>query len=97
MTAARSRLLVADDDRDVLEALRLLLRSEGYDVELTTSPAGVVAAVGARDFDAVLMDMNYTRDTTGGAEGFDLISSLRHLDNTLPVVVMTACPLCASD
>ncbi len=90
MTTVRSRLLVADDDRDVLEALRLLLRSEGYDVELTTSPAGVVAAVGARDFDAVLMDMNYTRDTTGGTEGFGLISSLRHLDNTMPVVVMTA-------
>ncbi|MEP6835670.1 MAG: sigma-54 dependent transcriptional regulator [Gemmatimonas sp.] len=90
MTTIRSRVLVADDDRDVLEALRLLLRSEGYDVEFTTSPAGVVAAVGARDFDAVLMDMNYTRDTTGGTEGFDLISSLRHLDNTLPVVVMTA-------
>lgn len=90
MTVTRSRLLVADDDRDVLEALRLLLRSEGYDVELTTSPAGVVAAVGARDFDAVLMDMNYTRDTTGGTEGFDLINSLRQLDGTMPVVVMTA-------
>ena len=90
MNAPRSRLLVADDDRDVLEALRLLLRSEGYEVELTTSPAGVVAAVGARDFDALLMDMNYSRDTTGGTEGFDLITYLRQLDSTLPVVVMTA-------
>lgn len=90
MSAIRSRLLVADDDRDVLEALRLLLRSEGYDVELATSPASVMAAVSARDFDAVLMDMNYTRDTTGGTEGFDLISSLCYVDNTMPVVVMTA-------
>ncbi|MEP6778917.1 MAG: sigma-54 dependent transcriptional regulator [Gemmatimonadaceae bacterium] len=90
MNAPRSRLLVADDDRDVLEALRLLLRSEGYEVELTTSPAGVAAAVGARDFDALLMDMNYNRDTTGGTEGFDLITYLRQLDSTLPVVVMTA-------
>lgn len=90
MTASRSRLLVADDDRDVLEALRLLLRSEGYEVELATSPAQVMTAVGARDFDAVLMDMNYTRDTTGGTEGFGLISSLRHVDSTMPVVVMTA-------
>lgn len=87
---AKTRLLVADDDRDVLEALRLLLRSEGYEVELTTSPAGVAAAVALRDFDALLMDMNYTRDTTGGTEGFDLITYLRQQDSTLPVVVMTA-------
>jgi DNA-binding NtrC family response regulator len=85
-----ARLLVADDDRDVLEALRLLLRSEGYDVESVTSPAGVVAAVTARDFDALLMDMNYTRDTTGGTEGLDLLGRLQQLDGTLPVVVMTA-------
>jgi DNA-binding NtrC family response regulator len=86
----KSRILVADDDRDVLEALRLLLRSEGYDVELTTSPAGIASAIGSRDFDALLMDMNYTRDTTGGTEGFDLITYLRQQDSTLPVVVMTA-------
>ena len=86
----KSRLLVADDDRDVLEALRLLLRSEGYDVEVVTSPSGVAAAVGARDFDALLMDMNYTRDTTGGTEGLDLLSRIQQLDATLPVVVMTA-------
>ena len=86
----KSRLLVADDDRDVLEALRLLLRSEGYEVETVASPPGVAAAVGARDFDALLMDMNYTRDTTGGTEGLDLLSRLQQLDATLPVVVMTA-------
>jgi DNA-binding NtrC family response regulator len=81
---------VADDDRDVLEALRLLLKSEGYEVEVVTSPSGVSSAVAARDFDALLMDMNYTRDTTGGTEGLDLLSRLQQLDATLPVVVMTA-------
>jgi DNA-binding NtrC family response regulator len=86
----KSRLLVADDDRDVLEALRLLLKSEGYEVEVVTSPSGVSSAVAARDFDALLMDMNYTRDTTGGTEGLDLLSRLQQLDATLPVVVMTA-------
>ncbi|HEY7686439.1 MAG TPA: sigma-54 dependent transcriptional regulator [Gemmatimonadales bacterium] len=85
-----SRLLVADDDPDVLEALRLLLVGEGCQVETAASPGGVLAAVQARDFDAVLMDMNYTMDTTGGVEGLDLLSRLQRLDATLPVVVMTA-------
>jgi DNA-binding NtrC family response regulator len=84
------RLLVADDDRDILEALRLLLHGEGAEVETATSPAGILAALAARDYDAVLMDMNYTRDTTSGSEGLDLISRLQQLDATLPVVVMTA-------
>lgn len=83
-------ILVADDDRDVLEALRLLLRSEGYAVELATSPAAVVASVATREFAAALVDMNYTRDTTGGAEGLDLLTRLQQADATLPVVVMTA-------
>jgi DNA-binding NtrC family response regulator len=82
--------LVADDDPDVLEALRLLLKSEGYSVETAASPGKVLAAVEARDFDALLIDMNYTRDTTGGIEGLDLLSRLQTLDNTLPVMVMTA-------
>ena len=86
----KSRLLVADDDRDVLEALRLLLKSEGYEVEVATSPSAVATAVAARDFDALLMDMNYTRDTTGGTEGLDLLTRLQQVDATLPVVVMTA-------
>ena len=86
----KSRLLVADDDRDVLEALRLLLKSEGYQIETATSPSGVSTAVGARDFDALLMDMNYTRDTTGGTEGLDLLTRLQQIEPTLPVVVMTA-------
>jgi len=85
-----SRLLVADDDPDVLEALRLLLLGAGYQVETATSPGGILAAVQVRDFDAVLMDMNYTLDTTGGIEGLDMLSRLQRLDATLPVVVMTA-------
>jgi len=83
-------ILIADDDPDVLEALKLLLRSEGYAVETAMSPAGVLAAVGARDFAAALIDMNYTRDTTSGTEGLDLLQRLQQLDPTLPVVVMTA-------
>ncbi|GMV07554.1 MAG: sigma-54-dependent Fis family transcriptional regulator [Gemmatimonadota bacterium] len=84
------RILVADDQPDVVEALRLLLKAEGFDTQSASSPAGVVRAVEGGDFDLVLMDLNYTRDTTSGREGLDLISRLRELDGTLPVVVMTA-------
>src|SRR5512135_2772026 len=87
---SRARILVADDQRDVLAALRLLLGGEGYAVETAMSPGGVLAAVERQDFDALLLDMNYTRDTTGGLEGLDLISRLRAMDAFLPVVVMTA-------
>ncbi len=90
MPTSAPRLLVADDDPSILEALRLLLRGEGFQVETATSPGGVLAAAEARDFDALLMDMNYTRDTTGGIEGLDLLSRLQILDATLPVLVMTA-------
>jgi DNA-binding NtrC family response regulator len=90
MPAANARLLVADDARDILDALELLFRSEGYEVETADSPAKVLHAIEERDFDALLMDMNYMRDTTGGTEGLDLLSRLQHLDVTLPVVVMTA-------
>ena len=83
-------LLVADDDRDVLEALKLLLRGEGFDVDTALSPAGILAAVSAHDYDALLMDMNYTRDTTSGTEGFDLLRSVQQIDASLPIVVMTA-------
>ncbi|MBI2073452.1 MAG: sigma-54-dependent Fis family transcriptional regulator [Gemmatimonadetes bacterium] len=85
-----ARLLIADDQRDVLEALRLLLKGEGFEIETATSPGGVLAAVEAQDFDAVLMDLNYQRDTTSGAEGMDLLSRLRTTDASLPVIVMTA-------
>ncbi len=85
-----ARILIADDQRDVLEALRLLLKGEGFAIETATSPGGVLAAVEAQDFDAVLMDLNYQRDTTSGAEGMDLLTRLLTVDATLPVVVMTA-------
>src|SRR5256885_16109117 len=84
------RLLIADDQADVLEALKLLLKGEGFDVETATSPRAVLAAVEARDFDALLVDMNYTRDTTAGAEGLDLLSRVQALESPPPVVVMTA-------
>src|SRR5437870_7831580 len=84
------RVLIADDQPDVLEALRLLLKTEGYQIELVSSPAGVLNALDAREFDVVLMDLNYARDTTSGQEGLDLLSRIQAVDSTLPVVVMTA-------
>ena len=84
------RVLVADDQADVIEALRLLLKAEGYQVESSSSPAGVLAALAARDYDAVLMDLNYTRDTTSGEEGLNLLERIQTMDRTLPVIVMTA-------
>jgi DNA-binding NtrC family response regulator len=84
------RILIADDQPDVLEALRLLLKGEGFETTAATSPAGVLALVERRDFDVVLIDLNYQRDTTSAAEGLDLLSRLHAMDPTLPVVVMTA-------
>ena len=81
------RILVADDQKDVLEALRLLLKGEGFDVKTVTSPAGLITAVEGQQFDAVLMDLNYTRDTTSGREGLDLLPRLRQIDAGLPVIV----------
>ncbi len=87
---AAPRVLVADDDPDVLAAVRLLLRGEGYEVETATSPALALAALEARDFAVALLDLNYARDTTSGSEGLELIQRIRALDPALPVVVMTA-------
>jgi DNA-binding NtrC family response regulator len=84
------RVLIADDQADVLEALRLLLKAEGFQLETASSPAGALAAVEAREFDVALIDLNYTRDTTSGEEGLNLLSRAQGLDPTLPVVVMTA-------
>ncbi|HZF54543.1 MAG TPA: sigma-54 dependent transcriptional regulator [Polyangiaceae bacterium] len=84
------KILLADDQPDVLEALRLLVKAEGFAPTLARSPAAVLAAVEAGDFEVVLLDLNYTRDTTSGREGLDLLPRLRELDPTLPVVVMTA-------
>jgi DNA-binding NtrC family response regulator len=86
----RARILVADDQADVLQALRLLLKAEGCEIETVTSPAGVLAAVDAREFDVALIDLNYTRDTTSGEEGLSLLSKLQQLDTPMPVIVMTA-------
>jgi DNA-binding NtrC family response regulator len=86
----KPKLLVADDQPDVLTALRLLLKGEGFQTETVTSPAGVLKALEEDDYDALLMDLNYTRDTTSGKEGLDLLSQIQSMDGTLPVVVMTA-------
>jgi DNA-binding NtrC family response regulator len=83
-------VLIADDQPDVLEALRLLLKGEGYQIEAVNSPAGIIRLLETRDFDVVLMDLNYARDTTSGQEGLDLMSRIQAMDSTLPVVVMTA-------
>ncbi len=90
MPRPADRVLIADDQRDVLEALRLLLKAEGLATETVSSPAAAAAAVAARDFDVVLMDLNYARDTTSGAEGLELLARIQEIDATLPVVVMTA-------
>ncbi|MDB6095342.1 MAG: two component, sigma54 specific, transcriptional regulator, Fis family [Verrucomicrobia bacterium] len=87
---ASARILIADDQPDVLEALRLLLKTEGYQIETVKSPAAVLKAVESRDFAVLLMDLNYARDTTSGQEGLELLNKLQALDTTLPVVVMTA-------
>jgi DNA-binding NtrC family response regulator len=84
------RVLIADDQADVLEALRLLLKAEGFHLETASSPAGVLAALEAREFDVALIDLNYARDTTSGEEGLNLLSRIQGIDPTLPVVVMTA-------
>ena len=84
------RVLIADDQQDVLEALRLLLKGEGYQIEAVTSPMGILQSLESKDFDVLLMDLNYARDTTSGQEGLDLLTRLQSLDSTLPIVVMTA-------
>ena len=84
------RVLAADDQPHVLEALQLLLRPEGYRVDVARSPGEVREALGSEFYDAVLIDLNYTRDTTSGQEGLDLLSEIVTIDSSLPVIVMTA-------
>ena len=84
------RILIADDQTDVLAALRLLLKGERFEIETATSPSGVLEKVNSQDLDVVLIDLNYARDTTSGDEGLDLLTSIRAVDPNLPVVVMTA-------
>lgn len=88
MTTAR--ILIADDQPDVLEALRLLLKHEGYKVESAESPQQVLRCIESREYDAAILDLNYTRDTTSGQEGLDLLARIQVLDAMLPVIVMTA-------
>ncbi|MEX2179667.1 MAG: sigma-54 dependent transcriptional regulator [Gemmatimonadaceae bacterium] len=83
-------ILIADDQADVVEALRLLLKNEGFETQAVHSPSAVLHALERRDFDALLLDMNYTRDTTSGREGLALLDQLQVLEPTLPVIVMTA-------
>ena len=87
---APARVLAADDQEHILEALELLLRPQGYKVDKVRSPALVREALGSNSYDAVLIDLNYTRDTTSGQEGLDLLSQIVSLDATIPVIVMTA-------
>src|SRR5579863_8887913 len=90
LQASRTRILVADDQPDIREALRLLLKGEGFETEIVSSPTAVLSALDAREFDALLMDLNYARDTTSGQEGLDLLSNIRSRESTLPIIVMTA-------
>jgi DNA-binding NtrC family response regulator len=87
---ATQRVLVADDQPDVREALRLLLKGEGYPVETVASPSAVLRAIESQDFAVALIDLNYARDTTSGEEGLDLLSGIQRIDPNLPVIVMTA-------
>jgi phosphoserine phosphatase RsbU/P len=86
---AEPRILIADDQPDVLEALRLLLKGQGYMTEAVSSPAALLEAIGRREFDLILMDLNYARDTTSGREGLDLLAHLQQVAGAPPIVVMT--------
>ena len=85
-----SRILIADDQADVLAALRLLLKGEDYNIVTASSPAGILRIVATEDLDLVLIDLNYARDTTSGSEGLELLPRIQAIDSSLPVVVMTA-------
>ncbi|CAN5635297.1 sigma-54 dependent transcriptional regulator [soil metagenome] len=85
-----TRILVADDQPDILNALRLLLADEGYDVVAARSPGEALERLEAAEFDLAILDLNYTRDTTSGQEGLDLMERIRTLDPTLPVLLVTA-------
>src|SRR5260370_37380347 len=83
-------ILVADGQPDVLEALRFLIKGEGYQAVPVNSPSGGIDEEESRDFDAVLLDLNYTRDTTSGQDGLELLNRIQGMDTSLPVIVLTA-------
>src|SRR5512146_2653501 len=85
-----ARVLAADDQQDILDAIELLLRPQGYEVDFARSPVLVREALASGNYDAALIDLNYTRDTTSGQEGLDLLSAIASTDSTLPIIVMTA-------
>src|ERR1700694_3905172 len=84
------RILIADDQPTILEALRILLQPEGFDVETARSPQVVLEMVALREYDVLLLDLNYARDTTSGIEGIALLSRLREIEDNVPIIVMTA-------
>src|SRR5438094_5095036 len=84
------RILAADDQPHILEAIQLLLKPQGYKVDVVRSPELARDALASEQYDAILFDLNYTRDTTSGQEGLDLLSQIVAQDSTLPVIVMTA-------
>jgi DNA-binding NtrC family response regulator len=90
LTDHSPRVLIADDQPDVLQALKLLLKGEGFRIDTAAAPPGVIAAVQVHDYDVALLDLNYSRDTTSGQEGLELIAQVQRIDSSLPIVVMTA-------
>jgi DNA-binding NtrC family response regulator len=90
MIGSSPLILIVDDQRDVIEALRLLFKAHGFETKEASSPSKVIEVLSEREFDLALIDLNYTRDTTSGREGLDLLGRIKALDSNLPVVVMTA-------
>ncbi len=84
-----TRILIADDQQDVVRALHMLLKANGYATESVSSPAELLEAIAHHEFDLILMDLNYARDTTSGREGLDLLTQLKAIEGVPPIVVMT--------
>src|ERR1700728_591368 len=87
--AMHTRILIADDQQDVVRALHLLLKAHGYSTEEVSSPAELLETIAQHEFDLILMDLNYARDTTSGREGLDLLEQLKALEGVPPIIVMT--------